>query len=162
MYRRLWGFIFSSDTLIGFFPSERCICLLLLRDGYGFYFRLWNVLFRGFEYRRHFDFLLWKLFCCGFILPLLLKKATQQTNKTQKKSLKVSVSIFLKNPHKMKVREIKLIFRTGIERILLYRLAFERGFLCVQCFSVICFKYYFIHILNPLYSIVIITCSCSL
>lgn len=129
-----------------FFPSERCIWLLLLRDGYAFYLRLWNVLFRGFEYRSHFDFLLWKLLFCGFILLLLLKKAAQQTNKSQKKSLKVSVSIFLKNALKMKVREIKLIFWTGTERRLLYRLAFEGGFLCVQYFSLICLRQILLYI----------------
>lgn len=76
--RRHWDFGFclvNLETLTGFFPSERYICLLLLMDCYGFYFRLWFFfLFRGFEYSRHFDFLLWKLVFDGFVLPLLLKK----------------------------------------------------------------------------------------
>lgn len=79
--RRHWDFSFclvNLETLIGFFPSERYICLLLLMDCYGFYFRLWFFLFRGFEYSRHFDFLLWKLVFHGFVLPLLLKKPQPQ------------------------------------------------------------------------------------
>lgn len=56
IYRRHWNFIFcllKLETLIGFLPSERFICVLLLMGHCAWYFILRHVLFRGFEYNRH-------------------------------------------------------------------------------------------------------------
>lgn len=67
-------------------------------DYYAFYFRLWSFLFRGFEYSRHFDSLLWKLFFHGFILPLLLKNKNKWQKNQQKNPKQTTTKKLRKNP----------------------------------------------------------------